>query len=340
MKAIPNFLAFGLMLSLGISQASPAQEQCSMATASKNAASIIAACQTAADEGDPKASTALAGAMLSQLSWLNDATLSDDDLRRLLAQVSIEDTIVVEDAKNYLEAAVEHNLAEGQYWLGLALQKTRFINPDFDGDEQFISDKAHRLLVQAADQRHPKAMAHLVSSIFVFEHDHVVSVLDEYEPYLRALAKQAPEEYQGMLKRYEHFLNWAEGIAKKPQDFTPKAVGLEGWRLYSGANRTAAQKRVGWQLLQHAATRGDGLANYQMAKLLKIENPRVSLEHLQKAASAGQKDAAFELAEHLGCQSRLDKASHWYQVAIDAGHVEAEDGLDEIKTYGNLSTCS
>ena len=92
------------------------------------------------------------------------------------------------------------------------------------------------------------------------------------------------------------------------------------------------------KLLKTAAARGSAKAHYHLAKMYQYKQFDKALQHLHQAAPSYHR-AAFWLGEHYGCNKQPEQAIQWLKKAVELGHDEAADLLEEVEEYGDISDC-
>lgn len=173
--------------------------------------------------------------------------------------------------------------------------------------------QAHAWLVKAADNRHPEAKAQLAKLAAQIPSSVTSKTRDLFA---RALRDDAEAQFQlGVL----YGTGNAEGLPKNP------AEQVKWLELAAERNHEAARQRLG-QLLFDKATAD-----------VKASRTTVALEGFEKAAGYGHAAAMTSLgALHMsGSLEKNDPAAarRWFEKAVAAGDVRANEGLRLLATH-------
>ena len=315
---------------------------CYAAGEAQNYAAVLNECPALAAENDMFAHFFMATAIINSKTKLTQFDLSETERAKRTFNLPTEEKIAISDAKQHLKAAVEQGHTNSHFLLGYILLETKLNMLPPSGRLDLQIEQAEQLLQTAAEHDNIGAVAVLAERAVYFGPDQaVIDIKPAFLPYLQQKASESGEQqgfYQHLLSQYQQFANQRAATLGNPEIQPPEALRKEGWRLL-GADSVEQQKQ-GMNLLLSAATRGDAEADYMLARLAENhKNQTKALEHYTAAATKGYARAMFWLGEHFACNKDNDTAYNWLQKAKAAGDRDAQDAIDELNTYGDLTNC-
>ncbi len=313
--------------------------QCFDAVKGADNEAIIEQCELPADLGDAEAATSLALAILNSKTRFFDTTLTKEELAMRTFKLPVEEKIHLWDAITYLESAVEQNHPDAQFYLALLIRDT-IISNNVEGQTIYLTqrfDRSNQLLFRAASQGQLGAIKQLASEILVYDKDkNLVDIHEHYLPFLQQMAASQTPEFVTILTQYNAFLAQAKAIRQNPENFAADKIANEAIRLLRKPNAQA----LALQLLNIAADKGSSKANYQLALFNDKQAPKQAFSFYMKAAEGKHPKAALWAAEYFGCQKDATQAKSWAKLALEQGNRNAEETLDELNQYGDISDCT